>query len=102
LRGKTFTSLFNAFTPKIDASLSKGLVGGTSANDIFNTYVSSYNSIANNSFGAVNSISDVPLSNHVTNKGLNGLFLKVGEEEKNIRTNPLNRVTDLLERVFGN
>ncbi len=101
LRQNTFNNLFNAFQPDIDVSLSKDLVGNKSANDIFSTYVSGYNSVASVSGGMVNSISDVPLSEYVTNKGLNGLFLKVGEEEKNIRNNPLSRVTDILERVFG-
>jgi hypothetical protein len=101
LRGKTFGNLFSAFQPDIDLSLSKDLLAGKSANDIFNTYVNSYNSISNLSAGLIDPVSDVPLSSYVTNKGLNGLFLKVGEEEQKIRTNPLNRVSDILERVFG-
>ncbi|MEQ8517504.1 MAG: DUF4197 domain-containing protein [Cytophagales bacterium] len=101
LRENTFSELFGEFQPDIDNSLSKDLVAGKSANDIFSTYVSSYNSISTASLGLIDPVSDVPLSEYVTNKGLNGLFLKVGEEEKNIRNNPLNRVTDILERVFG-
>ncbi len=101
LKGRTFNSLYDAFQPDIDNSLSKALVGNNSANDIFSTYVSSYNTVANVSTGLVSPISDVPLSTYVTEKGLNGLFLKVGEEEKNIRENPLNRVTEILQRVFG-
>jgi len=37
----------------------------------------------------------------VTNKSLDGLFYMVGQEEKNIRTNPAARTTDLLKTVFG-
>jgi hypothetical protein len=37
----------------------------------------------------------------VTNKSLDGLFYMVGQEEKNIRTNPIARTTDLLKTVFG-
>ena len=41
------------------------------------------------------------LDHYVTNKALDGLFLVVGQEEKNIRTNPAARTTDLLKSVFG-
>ena len=46
--------------------------------------------------------SQVPdLDAYVTEKALDGLFLKVAEEEKRIRTNPAARSTELLEKVFG-
>ena len=38
---------------------------------------------------------------YVTDKALDGLFRMVAEEEKNIRTNPVARTTDLLQQVFG-
>jgi len=41
------------------------------------------------------------LDAYVTRKALDGLFLKVAEEEKRIRENPLARTTDLLQKVFG-
>ena len=41
------------------------------------------------------------LDAYVTRKSLDGLFLKVAEEEKRIRENPAARTTDLLKRVFG-
>ena len=94
--------MFSAFQPDIDVSLSKALVGGQSANDIFSAYTNTYNDISTASLGLIDPISDVPLSEYVTNKGLNGLFLKVADEEKEIRNNPLNRVTEILQRVFGN
>ena len=40
------------------------------------------------------------LDHYVTKKALDGLFYMVGQEEKNIRTNPAARVTDLLKKVF--
>jgi hypothetical protein len=36
-----------------------------------------------------------------SDKALDGLFLKVGEEERRIREDPSARVTDLLKDVFG-
>lgn len=41
------------------------------------------------------------LDRYVVGKALDGLFHVVAEEEKNIRTNPAARVTDLLREVFG-
>nr|VFJ88802.1 MAG: Protein of unknown function (DUF4197) [Candidatus Kentron sp. H] len=41
------------------------------------------------------------LDSYVTDKALDGLFLKLAEEEKAIRTDPVARGTDLLKSVFG-
>jgi hypothetical protein len=41
------------------------------------------------------------LDDYVTRKALDGLFLKIGEQEKQIRENPVARTTDLLQKVFG-
>jgi hypothetical protein len=41
------------------------------------------------------------VGDYVTDKALDGLFLIVAEEERNIRQNPAARVTDLLKDVFG-
>ncbi len=41
------------------------------------------------------------LDGYVTRKALDGLFLKIAEQEKQIRENPVARTTDLLQKVFG-
>ena len=41
------------------------------------------------------------LDNYITNRALDGLFLVVSREEKEIRINPAARVTELLKKVFG-
>ena len=41
------------------------------------------------------------LTRYVTGKGLDGLFHMVAEQEKQIRTNPTARTTELLRDVFG-
>lgn len=41
------------------------------------------------------------IDRYVTEKALDGLFLKVAEEEKAIRTDPVARSSDLLKKVFG-
>lgn len=45
--------------------------------------------------------SSLDLDEYVTDKTLDGLFLKLAAEEKQIRNNPLARSTDLLKKVFG-
>jgi hypothetical protein len=41
------------------------------------------------------------LDGYVTRKSLDGMFLKVGQEEAKIRTNPAARTTDLLKKAFA-
>jgi hypothetical protein len=41
------------------------------------------------------------INSFVTQKALDGLFLRVGDEEKNIRQNPAARSSELLKKVFG-
>jgi len=41
------------------------------------------------------------LDSYVTHKTLDALFLKIAEQEKQIRENPVARTTDLLQKVFG-
>lgn len=41
------------------------------------------------------------LDRYITNKGLDGLFTMLSEEEKKIRKDPAARVTELLRKVFG-
>jgi hypothetical protein len=41
------------------------------------------------------------LDSYVTQKALDGLFVKIADEEKSIRANPAARTTALLQQVFG-
>ena len=41
------------------------------------------------------------LEAYITQKTLDGLFLQITKEEKQIRENPSARVSDILQRVFG-
>jgi hypothetical protein len=41
------------------------------------------------------------LDGYVAHKALDGLFLKISQEEQSIRQNPVARTTDLLQKVFG-
>jgi len=51
-----------------------------------------------NQFGNQGSLD---LDAYVTRKTLDGLFLKLADEERLIRENPVARSTDLLKKVFG-
>jgi len=41
------------------------------------------------------------LDGYVTEKGVDGLFAVIAQQEKQIRENPVARTTDLLQKVFG-
>lgn len=90
LEETTRAQLYRAFRPDVERAIES--VGVTS---IWNPIVSKYN--------ALPMTEDVnpDLDDYVTQKTLDGLFLLVGEEEKKIRENPEERITDLLKRVFG-
>jgi hypothetical protein len=92
-----------AFRPKIEASLGKDLVGNISTTESWTTLTTAYNKVANSLAGRTAKLKPVTtdLSSYVTGKALDGLFLKMGEEERNIRKNPAARVTTLLKKVFG-
>ena len=44
---------------------------------------------------------NLDLDDYVTRKALEGLFVKIGDEETRIRENPKARSTELLKKVFG-
>ena len=98
-RKKTYSQLKNTFKPKVTSSLNKPLVGKVSANKAWATLTDGYNQVAIYVPGwkKVNT----QLDDYVTNKALDGLFIKLGEQEIQIRKDPLARVTEILERVFG-
>jgi len=100
LRGKTFQNLFDAFQPKIETSLSKDLILGLSAEESYERLINTYNAASLNGW-LFDEIETNSLSDHTTNRALQGLFLKVGDEEKLIRDDVSHRVTDILQRVFA-
>lgn len=103
LKKKTSADLFAAFAPKVRNSLAKPLVANISTTKSWDALTSAYNQIATSpigSFGGMKSI-NVNLEEYVTQKALDALFLKIGEEEKKIRENPAARINAILKRVFG-
>jgi len=90
LSSKTRDKIAAAFKPTVSSSLDQ--VGATKS---YKTMMESFTSIP------FMSAQSLDLDNYVTDQAMKGLFLRVGEEEAKIRTNPAARVTDLLEQVFG-
>jgi len=43
----------------------------------------------------------IDLDNYVTQKAMDGLFLMIAEQEELIRKNPVERSTEILQKVFG-
>lgn len=89
LKEKTFQKLVTAFRPSISSSLDK-----VQATKYWGDAMGIYNQFA------VEKINP-DLSEFVTGKALDALFVVVANEELKIRTDPLARVTDILKRVFG-
>ncbi len=95
----TTTQLKNAFKPVINQSLDKKIVANVSTNDAWNNLTTAYNKVAK--FSSTLTPVNTKLDDYVTQKAVDGLFLKLAEEEKQIRKDPVARVTDILKRVFG-
>ena len=90
LKSATRSSLFEKFKSAIKISLDK--VGATKH---WNTVFTSYNRIP-----GVEKI-NANLEEYVTNMAIDGLFVQIEKQEKEIRENPAARVSDLLKKVFG-
>jgi hypothetical protein len=89
-KSKTSAHLATAFRPHVEAAMNKnavtqqyqGLVGQMPRMLIGNS-------------------SNLDINTYVVNKALDGLFYMLGQQEKEIRTNPVARSTALLKQVFG-
>jgi hypothetical protein len=111
----TYNDLTSLYAPHITDALDEDLGLGFSANDAWNTLTSSYNEALNSTIVQsailVSQWSNKPINLPAaietdlgvfsTQKALNGLFHMVGEEEKKIRKDPYQYVSDILTEVFG-
>jgi L-alanine-DL-glutamate epimerase-like enolase superfamily enzyme len=109
LESKTRSRLFELYRPKVDAALAKPLAMDVSARKAWETLSSAYNkagSIANPAARLVGKKEPMPLvtvdlAAYATNKALDGLFAKIGEEEGKIRRDPLGYASAMIKKVFG-
>jgi len=90
LKKNTSAQLTAQFKPVIKASLDK--VGATKH---YKDLATSYDKIP-----FVKKVNP-DLEAYTTDLAIQGLFLTIANEEKNIRANPTARTTDLLKKVFG-
>lgn len=98
LKAKTRTNLFSIFMPKVQVSLNKELISGMSAYEAWDELKNAYNPVCPiMGWQPITS----SLDTFATNKGLDGLFIKIAEQEKLIRHNVSYQVSDILRKVFG-
>lgn len=90
LKRTTSAQLKEKFSPVIQNSLDK-----VNATKYYGDLVGTYNKIP-----FVDKVNP-DLNDYATDKAIEGLFVMVANEEKEIRQNPMARTTDLLKRVFG-
>jgi hypothetical protein len=98
LKNKTYNQLVNAFKPKINTSLDKKLVGNISTNKAWTDVTTLYNKVA--PFIGKATV-NTNLADYVTRRALDGLFIKVADEEAKIRANPFAYVSEIIKKVFG-
>lgn len=97
LKAKTYTQLTNAFAPEINSAMNE--VGAAT---VWNTLFTNYNTYANTLAGQLLGLQPVTtnLGAYATQRALNGLFLKVADQETLIRKDPVQRTSELLKKVF--
>ncbi|MCF6346190.1 MAG: DUF4197 domain-containing protein [Thiomicrorhabdus sp.] len=90
LKSKTSSDLKSKMTPIIEQSLNE--VGAIKSYD---KAISSYKNLP--------FVPDVKtdLLNHVVEKGMDGMFFYLAQEEASIRKDPIKQSTELLKKVFG-
>ena len=112
LEDKTRDKLMAAYREKMKDVLEKDLIGGVSANSAWETLTDAYNSVVNVGGGLGGAIIggitgtdvkpvEVDLATYATGKALDGVFVKVAEEEGKIRDNPLDYAQNIIRKVFG-
>ncbi len=89
-RENTADELFNTFKPDIENSLDE-----VEAQDAWESVTNKYNSIP------TTDPVETDLAKYTTDEALEGLFLKLKKEEKQIRLDPVARTKDILEKVFS-
>ena len=86
---KTTGQLTDAFTPVVKKTMEQ--------NGTVRQYDALTGQYKNIPFASSKSLD---IDHYVVSKALDGLFYELGEQEKQIRTNPAARTTDLLKEVF--
>ena len=93
LKDNTTSKLVTAFSPKVEAAISK-----VKLTEYWNPIITKYNAAVKLTGGEQ---MNPDLNKYVTEKAISGLFHMVEIEENKIRKDPLARVSDILVKVFG-
>ena len=93
LKDRTTAQLVTAFSPKVEAAISK-----VKLTDYWEPIINKYNGAMTLTGGEK---INPDLNEYVTERAITGLFLMVEKEENKIRQDPIARVTSLLQKVFG-
>ena len=89
LKNQTSKELYTKFNPVVKSSIEK-------------VNLAKYWSVLAESYNALPLTKEVntDLEGYVTNQAIDGLFILIAKEEKNIRNNPKARVSEILQKVF--
>ena len=90
LKRTTTNQLKEKFSPVVQAALNK-----VNATKYYGDLISTYNKVP-----FIEKVNP-DLNAYATERAIEGLFVMVAREEKNIRANPGARTTDLMKKVFG-
>ena len=93
LNNATNSALVEAFSPKVEAAISK-----VKLTEYWNPIITKYNSAMNFTGGEK---LNPDLNKYVTELAITGLFTMVEKEENKIRKDPAARVSEILQKVFG-
>jgi hypothetical protein len=93
LKDQTTAKLVAAFSPKVEAAISK-----VKLTEYWNPIITKYNNAMTITGGEK---LNPDLNKYVTERAVSGLFIMVAKEENKIRKDPAARVSDLLQKVFG-
>ena len=105
LENQTKEALIEVFSEPMNQALNKKLVFNVSAYSLWNSITNTYNN-AVQVYNLIPLVEDLNYVNrdigeYVTGKAMDGLFMKVGEEERKIRRDPFQWAVDIIQEVFG-
>ncbi len=93
LKNKTTNDLVTAFRPKVDAAIAE-----VKLTNAWEPIINKYNTAMTFTGGEK---LNPDLGDYVTRKAITGMFYMVEKEENKIRKDPVARVSELLQKVFG-
>lgn len=93
LKDNTTAKLVTAFRPKVEAAIAK-----VKLTEYWNPIINKYNTAMSLTGGEK---LNPDLAQYVTEKAIAGLFHMVAIEENKIRKDPMARVSEILQKVFG-